>query len=446
MSRPPVAALLALAAAVVGLVSATTAVALSPGAGIAMGGVSALVLPYVAAAVALTRRSVSSLAAGSAIVALMTWLSSFAVVEAALGLPRGDPLRPAAATFILLTALGLGATVLGARNFGRAVHATGYWDRTPAPARMALLSAVGWAAIFVADTYLTSSPPLFRMLLAPSLFVLHVGAGLMLRGSRLFPRLAGVMLAVMTGAGTVAYWLVYSAYLPINGAPPDIPDLSYFTQLPWPVLLTLSVAFDLAIAAAGIRSFIVPVPNVPARTGRTAMAAGPRVRFVGTMKIRVERTIAKPFPLLVAALRTGPATWLPGTHAAGVNTAELDVRLGDSRIARAVTVRTGEVATWLGDTRCRMPIAWQAADHPERYPKLSGALVLTERAPRETLLTLMADYDPPAGVVGEIADRAAMHVVAEASVEAFMTRIAGILEREAMSLALAESEPFEHGQ
>jgi hypothetical protein len=49
-------------------------------------------------------------------------------------------------------------------------------------------------------------------------------------------------------------------------------------------------------------------------------------------------------------------------------------------------------------------------------------------------------------VVGEIADRAAMHVIAEASVEAFMTRIAGILEREAMSLALAESEPFEHGQ
>jgi hypothetical protein len=163
------------------------------------------------------------------------------------------------------------------------------------------------------------------------------------------------------------------------------------------------------------------------------------------VKIRVERTIEMPFRQLVAALRGGPASWLPGPHA-GENTAVLDVRLGPSRIARPVTVRTGELTTWLTDTRCHLPIAWQAAEHPERYPKLTGALMLTDEAPRETLLTLLAAYDPPAGFVGEIADRAAMHVIARASVEAFMTRLASSLEREALSAAPAESEPFEHGR
>jgi hypothetical protein len=38
-----------------------------------------------------------------------------------------------------------------------------------------------------------------------------------------------------------------------------------------------------------------------------------------------------------------------------------------------------------------------------------------------------------------------MHTIAEASVRAFLERIAGVLARDAMSRGLAESEPFPHG-
>lgn len=66
-------------------------------------------------------------------------------------------------------------------------------------------------------------------------------------------------------------------------------------------------------------------------------------------------------------------------------------------------------------------------------------------APRRTRLTLQATYHPPAGLVGEAADRAAMRLVAEASLRAFVQRIAGVLERAAMSDELAAAPPFPHG-
>lgn len=174
------------------------------------------------------------------------------------------------------------------------------------------------------------------------------------------------------------------------------------------------------------------------------MAAVPEPAFAGHMDICVERMIDKPFQRLEESLRSGPASWLPGDGAA--STAELDVRLGPSRVARRVNVRTGAVTSWTGRGRCRLPVAWQAATHPERYPTLVGALELTATDPRRTKLTLRARYRPPAGPLGEAADRAALHAIAEESVRAFLTRIAGILGRDAMSRGLADSEPFPHGE
>ena len=164
------------------------------------------------------------------------------------------------------------------------------------------------------------------------------------------------------------------------------------------------------------------------------------------MDLYIERTIEKPYEPLAAALMAGPSTWLPGQRPDGGATVELDVRLGASRVARRVVVRTGEVSSVPGHARCLLPVAWQAADHPERYPKLVGRLELVESGPRRTMLALRAVYHPPAGLVGEAADHAAMHLVAEASVRAFLTRVAGILERKAMSRLLAVAEPFPHGE
>lgn len=160
----------------------------------------------------------------------------------------------------------------------------------------------------------------------------------------------------------------------------------------------------------------------------------------------MQRTIEKPFRSLEGVLASGPSGWLAGPREDDRPSAELDVRLGSSRIARRVVVRTGALTSWIGHGRCRLPISWRAAEHPDRYPSLVGSLDLEEVAPRRTKLTLRAAYHPPAGLLGEAADRAVMHVVAEASLRAFLDRIARVLERAAMSEELAAGPSFPHGE
>lgn len=154
------------------------------------------------------------------------------------------------------------------------------------------------------------------------------------------------------------------------------------------------------------------------------------------MDLTIERTISKPYQLVEAALLSGPGDWLPGPREAEDTTAELDVRLGGSRIARRVVVHTGSVTNSGEAATCCLPVSWQAAEQPHLYPRLEGTLELTPVARRRTRLTLRARYRPPAGVAGEAVDRAVLHLVAEASVEAFVERIAAILERDALSLGL----------
>jgi hypothetical protein len=153
------------------------------------------------------------------------------------------------------------------------------------------------------------------------------------------------------------------------------------------------------------------------------------------MDLNVERTIDKPYRFVETALLHGPTAWLPGPrHRDGELTTELAVRVGGSRIGRAVVVQSGPAMTLPG--RCQVSISWRAARHPELYPTLSGVLEATPVATRQTRLALWASYDPPAGAVGELADRAVMHRLAEASAEELMDRLTGVLGREALTEAL----------
>jgi hypothetical protein len=253
MRRPPISSLLALLGTVVATVLAVWTAVSGMDAAAAVGGALALVLPYLFVAVALARASVWSKGLGVATAALMTWLTSFAVTEIVVGFPHGDPVRPTSVPFVVLTVLGLAIVSFGLRDLFAAVHATGYWTRTPAAARLAFVAVAYWTLVFAADTYLTASPPLGRMLLAPSLLLIDLGAALMLRQSRAAAEWVGVVLATMACLATAAYWVGYSSYLTLSGGPPIVPDLTYFTRLPWPVLLALSLALNLAIALVGTR-------------------------------------------------------------------------------------------------------------------------------------------------------------------------------------------------
>lgn len=251
MRRLPLSSLLALLAAAVAFVPAGAAAAAAGDAATAAGAALALVLPYLVAAVALRGRSVLSKGLGVGTAALMTWLTSYAVIEAAADLYRAVPVRAASVPFLVLAMLGLVIVGIGLLDLGAAVHATGWWARTPAAARLALLAAAYWTVVFAADTYLTGNPPLGRMLLAPSLIVVNLVAGLMLRSPLPAAAAAGTLTAAGAVAATAAYWAVAASYLNMGG-PPAVPGYTYFTLLPWPVLLSVSLALDAAATAMAI--------------------------------------------------------------------------------------------------------------------------------------------------------------------------------------------------
>jgi hypothetical protein len=164
----------------------------------------ALVLPYLVVALALRGRTVLSKGLGVVTAALMTWLTGYAIIEAAAGVYRADPVRAASIPFVVLAILGLVIVGLGLSDLGAAVRATGWWTRTPVAARLALLAAAYWTLVFAADTYLTANPPLSRMMLAPSLIVVNLVAGLMLRSPRPAAAVAGTLAAAAAIVATAA--------------------------------------------------------------------------------------------------------------------------------------------------------------------------------------------------------------------------------------------------
>jgi hypothetical protein len=86
--------------------------------------------------------------------------------------------------------------------------------------------------------------------------LVELAAGLMLRTAQPRARVAGVLLAVGACLATGVFWTAYAPYLTLGGGLPTIPNLSYYTRLPWAVLLATSTALNLAVAGAGARSLL----------------------------------------------------------------------------------------------------------------------------------------------------------------------------------------------
>lgn len=152
-------------------------------------------------------------------------------------------------------------------------------------------------------------------------------------------------------------------------------------------------------------------------------------------RIRVERALDLPFPRLERVLLAGPGAWVPSVEEDrdGRLVTEVGVGSGWTWIGRRVSLHVGELAA--APERCTVPISWSAESHPELFPVLAGVLELTPVAPARTLVALEATYGPPAGPVGELADRALLHRVAEATVHGFLERAARVLDRAARAEA-----------
>jgi hypothetical protein len=224
--------------------------------GIVFGGVLALVVPYLAIAVALSGRSVWSKALGVAVAALMAWLMSFGPAEVVGNLARGHRPRGSAVTSLLLTIVSLGISGFGLRDLIRTAHRTGYWARTPTAARLALLTLAFWTLTFMADSYVSGNLPLLRMLMAPLLMIASLAAALMLRAWKRPARVTGLLVTAVAAMATLLYWITYSRYLTLGGGQPTVPYVAYYTLLPWPALLSVSLVLHLATLAAGTRELL----------------------------------------------------------------------------------------------------------------------------------------------------------------------------------------------
>jgi hypothetical protein len=155
--------------------------------------------------------------------------------------------------------------------------------------------------------------------------------------------------------------------------------------------------------------------------------------------LEIVETIDLPYSFVLEALLTDSGTWLPGLaqDSAAHLVTELAVHAGRLRLARSVQIEVTPPTIYPG--RCELCVAWKAAENAAFFPELGGVFELVAVAPAQSRLSFEASYDPPARALGQLADRAIMHRVAEASVREFVQRTAKTLQSRAETLRAAGS-------
>lgn len=88
---------------------------------------------------------------------------------------------------------------------------------------------------------------------------------------------------------------------------------------------------------------------------------------------------------------------------------------------RRVRVLVGPVVH--DDSRLVRYLAWESAAQPGLFPRFEGSISVRAARPG-ALLEVRARYLPPLGAVGQLADRAVLHVVAAAAVRGFAHEVA----------------------
>jgi hypothetical protein len=128
----------------------------------------------------------------------------------------------------------------------------------------------------------------------------------------------------------------------------------------------------------------------------------------------------------------GAENWLPDmandANGGGAKLlSELGFDLGKRRVGRRIKVEIGAPKASAG--LIVMPIRWRAAKEAGLFPTLEGDLEIAAIGNARTQLGLSANYEPPLGVLGKIADRALFHRVAELTVKDFLERIGSRLDQ-----------------
>lgn len=143
--------------------------------------------------------------------------------------------------------------------------------------------------------------------------------------------------------------------------------------------------------------------------------------------------VACPFEPARAVLDGDPGAWLPPPATSDGDRGWLVRLCADcpplERLAeRTVHVAVDGAARKLGGQTLIRGFRWHAVKHPGWYPHLDGEIELGAIDPTVCQLSLRGTYEPPLGMVGDIADRLVGHRVAEAVVRSTDLRIASRIE------------------
>lgn len=105
---------------------------------------------------------------------------------------------------------------------------------------------------------------------------------------------------------------------------------------------------------------------------------------------------------------------------------ELGFIFGRNRVQRRADVTVGAMRRIVG--AALVPIRWRSASASSLFPVLDGQLEIAPVGLKQTQLGLSATYEPPLGLVGQVADRALLHRIAEVTIKDFVERVAKRME------------------
>ena len=137
------------------------------------------------------------------------------------------------------------------------------------------------------------------------------------------------------------------------------------------------------------------------------------------------------------ALLEGPANWMPGMYESATGKiTELEADTAFGRLARYARMKVA--SAHVEKEAVVVSITWRALEGQTLFPTFEGRLRLYRVPDGTNQIELDGHYAPPGGVLGRAADAAAMYAGAQATVEDFVERIAGVLSRNALGRSVAE--------
>ena len=109
----------------------------------------------------------------------------------------------------------------------------------------------------------------------------------------------------------------------------------------------------------------------------------------------------------------------------------LRTKIGTSKgtIAKTIELEIGDPVRSASQTW--MPLRWEATGMPSLFPKMEGDIVVASVGPDLTQIAFRGSYRAPLGPLGRALDRVALHRLAEASVKAFIDRLADAIDEDA---------------